>query len=145
MLLITDRPPAPPERIAAIERAYGAALPTAFRAFLLRHDGGEADCATLELAGGRSTTVSRFYSTQEGESYSLFEGLDFHDEFFPQHFRPIAETGDGDKFLIATGGTWRGKVFFYYHDRPSPKAIPEAADVELIADDFTAFEHRLCG
>lgn len=140
---VTDQPPAPRERIEAIERAIGARLPNDYRAFLLRHDGGEVASAPFALADGRASAIGRLYSTRPGESYSLLEGLEYHAEFYPSGLWPIAESGGGDKILIGVAGAYVGQIFYFFHDRESPRPIPEAEDVEFLAQNFERFENAV--
>jgi SMI1 / KNR4 family (SUKH-1) len=143
MLLVTNELPASQDRIKAVETAFGVELPDDYRNFLARHDGGKINASGIVLSDGRTATISRLYSTRENESYSLLEGLKYHMEFYPDGFRPIGESSNGDKLLIGTKGEYRGKIFYYLHDREAENPIDLAEDIEMIFPSFSEFERNI--
>lgn len=142
-MVVVSNPPAIEQSVQAIEAAVGAELPEDYRRFLLRGDGGVPDRGAFSVPEGGSSVVNRFLSTRRDEDYSLWERLDYLPDFVPDGLLPIAEDPGSNLVLLGVKGAYRGRVFFFYHDRPARRPIAEAEDITPLADSFAAFADGL--
>lgn len=142
-MLTVSNPPAIEQAVQAVEADVGAELPDDYRQFLLRGDGGVPNRGVFTMPNGGGSIVNRFLSTRRDQEYSLWERFACLDEFLPDGFLPIAEDPGSNLVLLGIKGGSRGSVFYYYHDRPASKPIPEAQDITKLSDSFTEFAEHL--
>jgi len=111
-------PPVSSTQIEQFERRNGITLPEAYKAFLLRTNGGEPSSPHLIVPGwhGRSTGLSRFFGLGEGGNYDLEKSLSGAEDYVPSGFVPIAEDSGGNMLCLGISGHHAGKVFFWDHE-----------------------------
>ncbi len=132
------------ETIAALEARLGAALPTPYRDFLLRYNGGRPQPYYYDVPGwsGGVGIVNDFNGVLPGQ-YNDIEG---HTENLrgrlPSGFIPIGDDPGGNALLIALREEGRGKIYFWDHGNQPYDCGPRLSDypnIFLVADDLDTF------
>ena len=143
--------------ISAMESRLGASLPASYRAFLLRHNGGEPRPAHF-----RNRKIDTFHIADEQfhEFTSLWRDIDNMRDDLPDDVIPVAYDESGDRVCLALAGENRGKVYLWDSEgrEPAfdyrtqfpglkladdyefkPDDWPGHPDLTLIAEDFAEF------
>jgi hypothetical protein len=107
-------------RIQEFEQRAGVVLPDAYRAFLLRTNGGEPTPDRLLVPGwrGKSTSINRFFGLETGGQYDIERTLRGVGAYAPPGFVPMAEDTGGNLLLLGLNAQYLGKVFFWDHEEP---------------------------
>ena len=143
--------------IRVMESKLGASLPAAYRAFLLRHNGGKPVPAHY-----RSRTLDTFLivDDQLEEYTNLWWAIENMRDDLPEDVIPVAYDMSADRVCLAVRGENYGRVYLWDSDgrEPAfdyrthfpdlnlpddyefkPDDWPEHPDLTLIAEDFTEF------
>ncbi|MCL2355437.1 MAG: SMI1/KNR4 family protein [Oscillospiraceae bacterium] len=119
--------------IVNFERKYNIEIPCQYREFLLAYNGGETlktDFRSKKI----SSDINGFYGLGFADAdlnYSFFEETGTLINYLKDNMLPIGSNVFGDHILIGIDGDNLGKIYFYYHDRPTKY-------IEL-AEDFKVF------
>ncbi|MCX7587063.1 SMI1/KNR4 family protein [Phenylobacterium sp. 58.2.17] len=113
------------EEIAAAERRLGAALPSAFKEFVRRHDGAAPQENVFDVPGNQSGVRVFVPIAQAANVRAQIEG-------FPASGIPVAEDGCGNYVWLDPDS---GAAFFWDHEIDGPS--------ECIAKDFDEFIAKL--
>ncbi len=130
--------------IERVEQLAGARLPSEYRNFLLRHNGGYPDPDGFlfkDLSDGSS--VDRFLSIGSGEHSNLEKYLITYQGRFPVDFLPIAHDPGGNLVLIGTSGGHSGKIYFWDHEYEADGSEPDMSNMHLVAQSFSEFLNGL--
>jgi hypothetical protein len=126
--------------ISAFERKHGVHLSVAYRAFLLRSNGGRPERDLFPVPGLQRNPVGRlhfFFGIGDPvESCDLEWNLRVFADRIPAHLLPIATTEGADKICLAVAGDASGTVFYWdgYEGSHTPKLYRIARDF----DEFVA-------
>lgn len=127
-------PPAPAGEIARLEAQIGAALPTAYRGYLMEHDGGrleDNDRAVNEVFG---------LGPDIPEWASMWRKLSTYAGRVPEWLLPAASDAFGNLFAVSLRSQDHGSVWFWDHELEADEGEP-ATDENLTyqAADWQAF------
>ena len=142
MKITTLNSPATEAAIAACERRIGRPIPTAYRAFLAKHNGGTPQPATFAFvddAGATASSINEFLSVgadyESIEKYLAVFGTRVSSDLFP-----IANDPGGNLVLIGTGAENDGRIFFWDHDFEADDGeTPDYRNVYPVAESLDAF------
>lgn len=119
--------------IKDLEEMYKITFPEQYKQFLLKYNGGKTPETEFRI-NGVSSDIQGFYGLGNISEYYNFNSIMKHEkmeEWLVNKMFPIAFNVFGDYILISVGEENTGKVYFYYHDRPTKY-------IEL-AEDFKCF------
>lgn len=108
-------PPLSDDDIVALERQLGVSLPSSYRQFLLKNNGGrpEPDIIHIEGLGGGSTDIQVFFRVNGCvESSNILSNWESCSGRIPDQFLPIGCDSLGSVFCICLSGVSRGAVVF---------------------------------
>jgi hypothetical protein len=139
----TERPLSPKD-LEELERRLSISLPVAYRAWLLKHNGGQPVPGGFrykhETGPYTDGNVAWFFAVYEGQfenferTYRAYKVLSRR---FPENLVPIARDGSGNYICLSFGGSDAGKVYFWDHEEEP--ASPSYGNCHLIADSFDEF------
>ena len=133
--------------ITNTEESIGAPLPSEYRSFLLRNNGGRPKPPGFSFTRhGRVEPgmVGDFYAIHDGAAVNLLKTLQTFRSRIPPGFLPIADDPGGNQLLIGLGGDHQGKVYYWIHDMDDE--IEDETDVRnlgLIENSFQEFLNSL--
>ncbi|TWT62127.1 SMI1/KNR4 family protein [Rubinisphaera italica] len=128
------------ERLADLEMQWGVALPSAFRQFLLTHNGGYPVPDAFTLVGSEDgSSVHRFLGVEVGSHSNLENYMKTYESRIPNDLFPIAHDPGGNLVCIGTGGSNMGRIFFWDHETEMDQGPPNYSNVSAIADSFDDF------
>jgi|SRR3954470_13776152 hypothetical protein len=141
MIEISGRGPSiDQEAIAALENAFGAPLPDAYRRFLLSNNGGKPSPDIIDVNGlpGSPTDVQVFFGVgRTVESSDLFWNLQLLGNLDQEdRILPIARDSGGNLFGLSMSR--REGYPVVYVDMSGPKNRPY-----LVASDFDTFLNKI--
>jgi hypothetical protein len=126
--------PTPPELIQQLERRIGRSLPTAYREFLLKHDGGRLD------SNGDAADVIFSLGPVESETSGIWYNLDNYAGRAPSWLLPVASDEYGNLFAISVRDEDDGSVWFWDHEREAEEDEPPTEEnLTYRAKDWQAF------
>ena len=127
-------------QLQAAETALGVQLPAAYRAFLLRHNGGQPVPDRFRLADGSGPEVVAWFLAVHDREDGLASLATTYRPHLPAGLLPVAADPFGNFVCIGTRGRNAGKVYFWLHEGESPAdaALPHAG-CKLVAASFDAF------
>lgn len=110
-------PPAPPERIAELERRLGRSLPAAYRDYLAEVDGGR-------LANNDEAVNSVYGVGDVPDWASLWKKLDVFGDRVPAWLLPVADNAFGDLLCLSLRDGDAGSVWFWDHEEEAEEDEP---------------------
>lgn len=147
IIQITDsKTPLSNSEIVEFEDEMGIVLPTQYRQFLLKFNGGHPTPCEFGFrrgAYGRSM-VSEFWAIHEGPS-SLkwqFDAFKTREKRIADDLMSIACDPSGNQICLGINGNRNGQVFFWDHEEENDEDEPEH-NVYLIAPSFDEFLNGL--
>lgn len=131
--------------IRALEAQIGYPLPSSYRDFLLRFNGGEPTNTLFETSGDQpyaGSSIRYFFSICEQSTFSLAHKYAVYSSAgrIDKRMLPIAGDSGGNLVLLALAGSSQGQVFFWDHDLEGlvePSDSPE--HLAHLADSFLSF------
>lgn len=114
-------------KITEIEKEYSVTLPTEYKKFLCKYNGGHTPDTNFKLKR-TSSTLRAFYGVGDVD-YSLDE-FDFN-EWIERNVFPIACDHFGNYIVIGLRAGKAGKIYFYDHE--------EGHKPKELADNLTEF------
>jgi SMI1/KNR4 family protein SUKH-1 len=131
-------PPITDEDVATFERKHKLTLPSSYRQFLLRTNGGrpERDLFSIEgLEGAPEGRIHVFFALNDTmESCRLDWNLRAFAGRIPSHLLPIATTEGADQVCLSLRGKHGGAVFYW-----DGYAQPGEDNLYFLASDFDRF------
>jgi cell wall assembly regulator SMI1 len=126
-------PPASPDLIDDLEQRIGRPLPSSYRDFLVRQDGGW-------LAANDEAIKVVFGLGDVPVELSMWHKLDvFHDRL-PVWLLPVAQDAYGNLFAISLRDEDLGSVWFWDHEEEADEGEPPSEDnIDIKARDWQAF------
>lgn len=135
-----------PEHILkALEHYWEINLPSSFRDFLLKNNGGEPAKNFFLFKGSDSgSDVQSFLGIYPRTHNNLLEYLKTYESRIPNHLFPIAYDSFGNLILISVKNPDRGKIYFWDHEMEVDEGkTPDYSNLTLIADSFEEFIENL--
>ncbi len=147
---------ASPDDVAKYEKLIGTKLPEAYRAFLLRSNGGHPDFSVdrnihfpIQWNGQpfadqyEGAFLESFDTLDDSSMTSLFRTFDYTrgtSKIIPADTITIA-VASGGAVLLGVGAHNRGKVYFWAQDQMPVQDdyVPDYNNVGLVAPDFESF------
>jgi hypothetical protein len=138
--------------LIALEEKLAAKLPSAYREFLLRSNGGrpvecciDFDAPKLRCEGD---TVNFFFEISEGSTYDIEHMMESFGSHIPQGMIFIGTSPGGNYFLLSLRPHSYGQVFYKDHDFEDFLEFDEAINqlpesIVKIAATFDEFLERL--
>jgi len=129
-----------PEEVEAFEKKLGHPLPSAYRDFLLAHNGGRPIPSVIDIddcPSGASDVQVFLGLTGQFESETLEWSWDVFRERIPERLLPIADDSFGNLFCLSLTGNDAGQVLFldrYEESESRPY---------FVGKDFTEFLSKI--
>lgn len=118
--------------LSQFEAKWKNELPTAYRAFLLRTN------------GGTTKSKSTYFCVDSSTGSDLRKQIETYRERIPKDVLPIARDWGGNLFLLCFRGKDLGKIFRWSHEEEADEGEkPSRRNVKLVAKDFAAFVKSL--
>ena len=144
MLIIEPGPNVDDAQIDAIENEWGARLPSDYREFLARYNGGIPKPDTVDVPGapGTPTDVQVFFGLGRAEETSnLHWNLSLVRKRFPgRRILPIACDSGGNLFCIEAVASVAADVIYCDLESREPKMYDVASGFTEFADRLRHFE-----
>jgi hypothetical protein len=140
-------PPAPEQALVALEQALGALLPSDYRQFLLRTNGGYVG-GRLRFRGGPpqqlEVGIHHIGGFQESTELSLLDARDCYEGRIPAELLWVMDDSFGNAICLAVSGPSAGAIYFWDHEEePDSDAwngrLDTAPNVVQLASSFTNF------
>jgi hypothetical protein len=129
------------------EQRMGRPIPSAYRAFLLAHNGGRPEPYAFQMQGRHGTPsqggcVDWFLGINTGKYYSDLEDLvkAARSRISP-HLFPIGTDPGGNLICLSTSVSDEGAVYFWDHEFEGE--TPSCGNVYFIASSFEVFLNGL--
>jgi cell wall assembly regulator SMI1 len=127
-------------RVADIETLVAAKLPSGYRDFLLRHNGGRPTPDVIDINGlpGGAADIKNFFGfDQEFESENLIWHFEIMRENVPwRHLLPIAGDSFGNTFCLDLAPDSYGRVVYF-------DLKGDDSEFYDVAPDFEAFLEKI--
>jgi cell wall assembly regulator SMI1 len=120
-------------RLDRLQTQLGAALPAAYRRFLLRTNGGRAGDAAFDVPRFGRTLVNDFLGVDAGDHADLMAMRQRLDHFLPPALLAVADDPAGNLVCIGLAGAVAQRVLFCCLEEPIERGLTP------LADDFDAF------
>jgi cell wall assembly regulator SMI1 len=142
--IVDSEAPVTPERIAEVERLIGVELPTQYKSFLLKHNGGAPvpDRFPYRREGKKPQAgmVAWFLAIYDGKHENLVRNIKAFQGRIPVDTLPIARDPGGNLILLGLRPPLQGKVFFWTKELESDDGTPTEPELLYhVADSFEEF------
>jgi cell wall assembly regulator SMI1 len=128
-----QQPPASPDLIERLEQRIGRPLPTSYRDYLLRQDGGR-------LADNDEAVDTVFGLGDVPDWASIWDKLDVLKDRVPAWLLPVADDAYGNLFAISLRDEDSGTVWFWDHEEEADEGEPPSENnIEIKARDWQTF------
>lgn len=139
----TPSGPCDPILLEKLESKVSASLPTEYRQFLLRVDGGRPNKRLYPFVlRGRPSVggVRQFFCLHDDKNWNIFDEIEQYRDRVPKSLLPIACDDGGNLTCIGISARERGKVFFWDHDWEAERGDePWFENIWFVADNFDTF------
>jgi SMI1 / KNR4 family (SUKH-1) len=142
MKIASPYPPVVPARLDRLQTQLGAVLPSAYRGFLLRHNGGRPSDAAFDVPRFGRSLVNDFLAVDAGDHCDLMAMRQRVDHFLPPSLLPVADDPAGNLVCLSLAGAAVQRVFFCCLEEPIEADLERGRFVRglyPLADDFDAF------
>ncbi len=148
---ITGSGPALTEQdLASFEQRVSRRIPTPYRQFLLRQNGGYPDPSDFVIKGRDGTpdlmgTVEQFLGIGLEDEYAEIERyLTLYKDRIPADLFPIAQDPGGNVIVMATKDPEAGKIYFWDHEEEAEEGEPPTRqNIYPVADTLQDFLQAL--
>lgn len=138
--------PSNEEAIAAFEQLIGEQLPTDYRNFLLKTNGGaQPDPEGFRVETGERSMLAVLYSLGDGKAYDLKAHFLHLKEELPSGVIPIGQDIGGNSICLALTGQDVGAVLFMDHEVKTGSHEDGWDNLFFCARNFTEFLDGLRG
>ena len=146
--IIDSSGPLSEEELRVAERELGLQLPSAYRKFLLTHNGGKPVPGVFNFKGRDGSpdrsVVDWFLSVHEADFDNLLHYAQTYRGRIPEWLVPIGHDPYGNLILLGHTGTDTGAVFFWDHEQEiSTHSQSGAVNVFRVANSFQQFLDQL--
>ena len=130
--------------LEALEQVWEFKLPSSYRSFLLKYNGGVPINDTFYFKNdlARGSLVQLFLGVTSEKHANLLKHLQTYRGRIPDTMFPIAYDPSGNLILLAVKGSDREKVFFWDHENEVESGQGEVSgysNLTLISDGFDEF------
>jgi hypothetical protein len=126
--------------IDKLEKNLGIRLPSQYREFLKKYNGGYPIPDGFFLKDkSDGSSIDRFLGIDVGEHSNLEKYLVIYKGRIPKNLFPIAHDPGGNLIVIGLSGDTSDKIYFWDHEQESDDYEPEMSNIHLIADSFEEF------
>jgi hypothetical protein len=130
--------------LEALEQVWGFKLPSSYRTFILKYNGGVPINDTFYFKNdlSRGALIQIFLGVTPEKNANLLKHLQTYQGRIPNAMFPIAYDPGGNLILLAVKGPDRGKIFFWDHENEVDSdldEVPRYSNLTLIADSFNEF------
>ncbi len=128
-----------------VEEKIGYQLPTKYKLFLLKHNGGRPVLNGVRHEGQHFDYVGHFYAIC-GETYhdDLLRQIKEHKDMIPEGYLPIGESPGGDVFCISLKKSTLGALFHWDHEEANYDGEPWEYNMTNLSPSLTKFLEELC-
>jgi hypothetical protein len=118
-----------PEVITSLEKHIGKALPSDYKDFIVKYNGGYPQQPN-SVIDNKNVSVRYFFGLNVNNNYDLGHILNLYKDVIPLNSIPIAEDNSGNLIVLSLDTSSYGEIFFWDHE-----------DIKLttIARSFTDF------
>lgn len=134
-------PPLTAARIDALERELRIKLPSGYRSFLLRHNGGRPDPYFFPIRGLDKNPFGGIHYFFGVDGSVRSDNIDWNYRIYrgriPSELLPIAGDGSGNVICLAFKQGNEGAVYFWDHD--DEHSPPTYGNIYIISETFAEF------
>ncbi len=133
-------------KLTGFESELGIKLPSDYRNFLLKHNGGRPHPNVFDVLVEGSilrTGVNRFLGFSDSESETFSNYFEVYADRIPKNLFPIATGLSVDLICLSIRGEDYGKVYYWDHNWEVTDGEPDYRNIHLIADNFADFLNKL--
>jgi cell wall assembly regulator SMI1 len=128
--------------IVELEQRLEMSLPSDYRQFLLRVNGGQPEPNAFPIRDSPRDThglLDRLFSVDDKDTdYDILDNAEVFRDRVPSDLLPIAFDPGGNLICLAVRGENRGKIYFWDHNNESlPRKTSDYHNVYFVANDFT--------
>lgn len=136
------------EQLVSFERDLGIKLPSDYRTFLMRTNGGKPNLEAFPIKNDQRDThglIHRFLSLgHEHPRYDLLYHIQAYHGRIPADIMPIASDPGGSVICLAVNGKFRGEIYFWDHDDETPFGrTVDYHNVYFVAQNFDELLNNL--
>lgn len=148
MLMEKSNNPLDEKFLSTIEQYLGSVLPSSYREFILKHNGGEPKEKFFFYKNDPSdgSLIDFFFGFVPDKHQNILLYLRNYSERIPPNMLPIASDPGGNLVCLSLKGPDRGKVYFWDHEMEADTdqgEVPDYSNLTLIADSFDDFIKNL--
>ncbi len=127
--------------VRQFEQTVGADIPTDYRDFLLKNNGGKPTPNVFDIPQENNASVLREFFGLNGAKTSKFQAkLETYKDRYPADMLPIGSDPSGNLVLLSVTGTEKGKVYFWDHElEADDERQPYYENIYLISNSFAEF------
>lgn len=127
-------------RLRALEERLGVSLPSDYRAFLQKYNGGIPVPGGFWITeGSDGSSIHQFYGLHDGPDWLQLDIYSSAERGIPKDLLAIGDDGVGNTICIEVSREEQGRIFFIDHDL-HPFHEPESlAGITKIVDSFQEF------
>ena len=130
--------------IPLIEKRLGFKLPSQYREFLLKNNGGTPRPDTVPYEGEYFDYVALFYAIRNNAySNDLFRNIEEYKKYILSHYLPIAESPGGDVYCISLKSEDYGSIYYWDHEEANYDGDPWEENMIKLANSLTDFLESL--
>ncbi|AIK96204.1 SMI1/KNR4 family protein [Candidatus Odyssella acanthamoebae] len=134
--------------LEALEQVWKFNLPTAYRNFILKYNGGSPQPSRFffKESPSNGSYVDYLFGIRKGFNQNLLMSMNLYSGRIPANMLPIGEDPGSNLILLSVKGPDRGKIYFWDHDLeadPAQGETPDYSNLTLIADSFDEFINGL--
>ncbi|WBS02565.1 SMI1/KNR4 family protein [Pseudoduganella sp. SL102] len=130
------------ENIGEFEKKIGFTLPSDYKEFLLRQNGGIPDRSLIKIPSlGKKVVQSLFALVNPVVAYTVDHNLDLYKNRMPQDMLPVANDPAGNLYIMKVGaGGDFGNIYFWNHELEADgEKQPYLENITYIANSFNDF------
>jgi len=133
------------EDLLSVEEKIGFELPSEYKSFLLKHNGGSPALDGVRHNNEHFDYVGYFYAVRD-EMYhdDLVRQIKEHEGMVPANYLPIGESPGGDVFCISLKGESKGAVFHWDHEEANYDGEPWEYNMTKLSPSLNQFLKDLC-
>lgn len=133
--------------VLQLEQQLKATLPSDYRTFLLKHNGGYPDPNFFPITSfplDDHGILEWLLCLEEGYVLDIRRHLSLYQNRIPRNLLPVARDPGGNMLCVAISGNDYGKVFYWDHEGEADEgAEPDYENVYFVAHSFDALISQL--
>ncbi len=142
--IVDSQLPLTVKEVEDVELKLGYELPSEYRIFLQKTNGGIPKPDAVKHEGEYWDYVAYFYAVRNGlYADDLFRNLEEYREMVPSHYLPIGESPGGNLYCLSLKNKDFGAVYFWDHDEANYDGEPWEENMTLLAKSLSEFTEGL--